>query len=60
MHGKGKMGISLLFRALIGGLYTLMTVVLSTSTAVQFSIESSGQVAAIFHLKPFLTKEAVP
>ena len=60
MHGGGKIGISLLLRALTGGLYTLMTVVPSTSTAVHFGIESSGQVAAVFHLEPFLTKEAVP
>ena len=60
MHGGGKMGISLLLKTLTGGLYTLITVVSSTSTAVQFSIESVGQVAAIFHLEPFLTKVAVP
>ena len=39
---------------------SLMNVVPSTSTAVQFSIESSGQVAAIFYLEPFLTNVAVP
>ena len=60
MHGGGKMGISLLLRALTGGLYTLMTVVPSTSAAVQLSVESSGQVAPIFDLEPFLTKEAAP
>ena len=54
------MGISLLLRTLTGGLYTLMTVVPSISTDVQFSIESAGQVAAIFHLEPFLTNVAVP
>ena len=54
------MGISLLLRTITSGLYTLMTVVPSTSTAVQFSTESAGQVAAIFHLEPFLTKVAVP
>ena len=60
MHGEGKMGISLLLRTLTGGLHTLMTVVSSTSTPVQFSIESAGQVAAIFHLERLLTKMAVP
>ena len=60
MHDGEKMGISLLLRTLTGDLYTLMTVVPSTSTAVQFSIESAAQVAAIFLLEPFLTEAAVP
>ena len=60
MHGGGKTGISLLMRTISGGLYTLMAVVPSTSTAVQFGIESAGQVAAIFRLEPFLANVAVP
>ena len=54
------MGISLLLKTLTGGLYTLTIVVPSTSTAVQFSIKSVGQVAAIFHLEAFLTNVAFP
>ena len=54
------MRISLLLRTFTGGLYTLTIVVPSTSTAVQFSIESTGQVATIFHLEAFSTYVAVP
>ena len=60
MHGGGNMGISLLLRTLTGGLYIVMIVVPLTSTVVQFSIESAGQVAAIFYLESFLTKVDVP
>ena len=60
MHGEKKMKISLLLRTLTSGLHTLMTVESSTSTAVQFSIELAGQITAVSHLEPFVTKVAVP